>query len=43
VTVLNCDVAEAVRGGLEAADGKNREVLSPTIGRQFLERELSVN
>ena len=40
VTFLNCDVAEAVRGGPEAADGKNLEVLSPTIGRQLLEREL---
>ncbi|MEV2273607.1 dihydrofolate reductase family protein [Nonomuraea africana] len=37
VTFLNCDVAEAVRIGLEAADGKNLEVLSPTIGRQLLE------
>jgi len=40
VTFLNCDVAEAARIGLEAADGKNLEVLSPTIGRQLLEREL---
>jgi dihydrofolate reductase len=40
VTFLNCDVAEAVRIGLEAADGKNLEVLSPTIGRQLLERGL---
>jgi hypothetical protein len=30
----------AVRIGLEAADGKNLEVLSPTIGRQLLEYEL---
>ncbi|MGI5283622.1 dihydrofolate reductase family protein [Nonomuraea polychroma] len=37
VTFLNCDLAEAVRIGLEAADGKNLEVLSPTIGRQLLE------
>nr|WSY51262.1 dihydrofolate reductase family protein [Streptomyces sp. NBC_00886] len=40
VTFLNCDVAEAVRIGLEAAGGKNLEVFSPTIGRQLLEREL---
>ncbi|MGM1030680.1 MAG: dihydrofolate reductase family protein [Actinomycetota bacterium] len=37
VTFLSCDVAEAVRIGLEAAGGKNLEVLSPTIGRQLLE------
>jgi dihydrofolate reductase len=36
VTFLNCDPAEAVRMGLEAAAGKNLEVLSPTIGRQLL-------
>jgi dihydrofolate reductase len=40
VTFLNCDVAEAVRIGLEAADGKNLEIFSPTIGRQLLERGL---
>ncbi|GAB3650609.1 dihydrofolate reductase family protein [Glycomyces tarimensis] len=40
VTFLDCDVAEAVRIGLEAADGKNLEVFSPTIGRQLLERGL---
>lgn len=40
VTFLHCDVAEAVRIGLEAAGGKNLEVLSPTIGRQLLERGL---
>lgn len=40
VTFLTCDVAEAVRIGLEAADGKDLEVLSPTIGRQLLERGL---
>ena len=40
VTFLTCDVAEAVRIGLEAADGKNLEVFSPTIGRQLLERGL---
>jgi dihydrofolate reductase len=37
VTFLNCSPAEAVRIGLEAAEGKNLEVLSPTIGRQLLE------
>jgi dihydrofolate reductase len=40
VTFLSCDVAEAVRIGLEAAGGKNLEVHSPTIGRQLLERGL---
>ena len=40
VTFLDCDPAEAVRIGLEAAGGKNLEVLSPTIGRQLLERGL---
>jgi dihydrofolate reductase len=40
VTFLSCDVAEAVRIGLEAADGKNLEIFSPTIGRQLLERGL---
>ncbi|MFJ7077733.1 dihydrofolate reductase family protein [Streptomyces sp. NPDC098781] len=40
VTFLNCDVAEAVRIGLEAAAGKNLEVFSPTIGRQLMERGL---
>ncbi|MFD5092817.1 dihydrofolate reductase family protein [Amycolatopsis thailandensis] len=37
VTFLNCGPAEAVRIGLEAADGKNLEVFSPDIGRQLLE------
>jgi len=37
VTFLSCDPAEAVRTGLAAADGKNLEVFSPTIGRQLLE------
>jgi hypothetical protein len=36
VTFLSCDVAEAVRIGLDAASGKNCEVFSPTIGRQLL-------
>lgn len=40
VTFLSCDVVEAVRLGLEAADGKNLEVFSPSIGRQLLERGL---
>ncbi|WP_199041924.1 dihydrofolate reductase family protein [Glycomyces salinus] len=40
VTFLDCDAAEAVRTGLEAAAGKNLEVFSPTIGRQLLERGL---
>ncbi|MEV6244209.1 dihydrofolate reductase family protein [Lentzea sp. NPDC051838] len=40
VTFLTCDVEEAVRIGLEAADGKDLVVLSPTIGRQLLERGL---
>jgi len=37
VTFLDCDPAEAVRIGLEAAGGKNLEVFSPTIGAQLLE------
>jgi dihydrofolate reductase len=37
VTFLTCSPAEAVRIGLDAAGGKNLEVLSPTIGRQLLE------
>jgi dihydrofolate reductase len=37
VTFLDCDVAEAVRIGLETADGKNLEVFSASIGRQLLE------
>jgi dihydrofolate reductase len=37
VTFLDCDPAEAVRIGLEAAGGKNLEVLSPSIGGQLLE------
>jgi dihydrofolate reductase len=39
-TFLNCDVAEAVRIGLEAAGGKNLEILSADVGRQLLERGL---
>lgn len=37
VTFLDCDPTEAVRIALEAAGGKNLEVMSPTIGRQLLE------
>ena len=37
VTFLSCDPAEAVRIALEAANGKNLEVFSPTIGRQLLQ------
>lgn len=40
VTFLSCDVAEAVRIGLEAAGGKTLEVFSASIGRQLLERGL---
>jgi dihydrofolate reductase len=40
VTFLSCDVAEALRIGLQTAGGKNLEVFSPTIGRQLLERGL---
>ncbi|KRC67006.1 deaminase [Aeromicrobium sp. Root236] len=37
ITFLSCDVPEAVRIGLEAAQGKNLEIFSPTIGKQALE------
>jgi dihydrofolate reductase len=37
VTFLNCEPAEAVRIGLEAAGGKNLGVLSPSIGAQLLD------
>jgi dihydrofolate reductase len=36
VRFLNCGLAEAVRIGLEAAGGKNLEVLSASIGGQLL-------
>ena len=36
-TFLSCDVAEAARIGLAAANGKNLEILSVSIGRQLLE------
>ena len=34
--MLSCSVEEAVRIAVRAADGKNVEVFSPTIGRQLL-------
>ncbi|MGH3387097.1 MAG: dihydrofolate reductase family protein [Nocardioidaceae bacterium] len=37
ITFFSCDVAEAVRIGLEAAAGKILEVFSADIGRQLLE------
>jgi dihydrofolate reductase len=37
VTFLSCEPAEAVRIALDAANGKNLEVFSPTIGRQLLQ------
>ena len=37
ITILSCPVDEAVRIALEAAAGKNVEVLSPSIGRQLLQ------
>ena len=40
---LNCGVAEAIRIGLEAAGGKNLEILSASIGRQALELGLIDN
>jgi dihydrofolate reductase len=40
VTFLNCDAAEAVRIALDAAGGKNVEVLSADIGRQLLAKGL---
>jgi dihydrofolate reductase len=40
VTFLSCDVGEAVQIARSAAGGKNVEVLSPTVGRQLLERGL---
>lgn len=36
VTFLDCGLAEAVEIARRAANGKNVEVLSPTIGRQLL-------
>lgn len=40
VTFLSCDVGEALRIAIDAADGKNVEVHSADIGRQLLERGL---
>ncbi|MDG4801921.1 dihydrofolate reductase family protein [Micromonospora sp. WMMD980] len=40
VTFLDCDPAEAVRIALDAADGRNVEVFSSSIGRQLLQRGL---
>ncbi|MEU9514407.1 dihydrofolate reductase family protein [Micromonospora sp. NPDC048169] len=37
VTFLNCDVAEALRIAVKAANGKNVEVHSASIGRQLLQ------
>jgi dihydrofolate reductase len=36
ITILSCPVEEAVRIGLETAQGKNLQIFSPTIGRQLL-------
>lgn len=36
VTIISCDVADAVRIGLEAAGGKNLEIFSADIGRQLI-------
>ena len=36
-TFLSCDVEEALRIGLEAAGGKNLEIMSASIGRQLLQ------
>ncbi|MFH8249223.1 dihydrofolate reductase family protein [Microbacterium sp. B2969] len=40
ITVLDCDVAEALEIARDAAGGRNVEVLSASIGRQLLERGL---
>ena len=40
VTFLDCDLGEAVQIARRAAGDKNVEVLSPSIGRQLLERGL---
>lgn len=39
-TIISCDVAEACRIGLEAANGKNLEIFPADIGRQLLEFNL---
>lgn len=40
ITFLSCGVDEAARIALEAADGRDLMVFSPTIGAQLLAREL---
>jgi dihydrofolate reductase len=40
ITFLSCPVEEAVQIALEAAEGRNVEVFSPTICAQLLERGL---
>jgi dihydrofolate reductase len=40
ITFLSCPVEEALQIALDAADGRNVEVFSPTIGAQLLERGL---
>ena len=39
-TFLNCHVAEVVRIGLDAADGKDLEIFSPSIGTPPFGRSL---
>lgn len=39
-TFLSCDIAEAVRIGLEAAGGKNLEIFGADLGRQCVQRGL---
>ncbi|WP_345800000.1 dihydrofolate reductase family protein [Microbacterium sp. AZCO] len=40
ITLLDCDLAEAIEIARDAAGGKNVEILSASIGRQLLERGL---
>ncbi|AXB42918.1 deaminase [Amycolatopsis albispora] len=40
LTFLNCDIAEAVAIGLEAANGKALEIFGADLARQCLERNL---
>lgn len=40
ITFIDCDIAEAVRLGLEAANGKNLELFGADIARQAVEAEL---
>ena len=37
ITILSCPLPEAVQIGLDAANGKNLQVLSASIGRQLLQ------